>query len=514
MPKKSKTAPLTKDEIKNLTGGDIAKMTPKELEELGKHIAELEKTEAEEWEKIKAAGDEFKMDQLCFKIYQEMPFLGYILSSINRKRVTDFKVIPTAAITPDNVLLYNPYFFGQLNLSQQKFVLFHEVLHKAHSHFPGADEILATRFGRKGLQTEGKFKELSKEDQVVFSRYCQVLNIAMDCSINQLIAKKFEQPENLVTLASTEAMCNPDLKPGDVGYVKLEAEKEFEYYFQKLVKSNNEDIEAPADHVQQMSGIGHEPNPDEDRDRKIYENPEDCPDGDGDGDQKKSPEEYDQEMRNIIRKGYEKQRDFEMSSGIGKGDDDSILDIIPNMEVDIKDRNIWEGLVNKAFGEVLTSDNETTLKRPSRRLKGNPFGSRRICGSKNVVVCCDTSGSIGIDTIELFFGAINRACKKYGVTVDLLLTTERVYGVYEGLKKLNTDNINVSSGGTDLTRAQKWIMENKPHKGKNEHMVVLTDGYTDWIQNTPFTTAAIYTPCHSKLPGVKESAVIEMPDRD
>ena len=150
-----------------------------------------------------------------------------------------------------------------------------------------------------------------------------------------------------------------------------------------------------------------------------------------------------------------------------------------------------------------------TLKRPSRRNDADPWGRKRPIGTKQVVVCLDSSGSISSSMIAKFFGAINRALTKYNVTVDLLLTNVTVYKEIRNLRHLTTKDFEVIDGGTDLTSAQKWVMKNKPNGGKGQTLITLTDGYTPWLENVPFCQSVIYTPQHDKLKGITNWAVID-----
>ena len=76
--------------------------------------------------------NKFRIDVAIAAIYQDYPFLGYVFSSIKRKVAW---YMPTAGISADNIMYYNPRFMASLTPSQQKFVLLHEILHKINYHF-------------------------------------------------------------------------------------------------------------------------------------------------------------------------------------------------------------------------------------------------------------------------------------------------------------------------------------------------------------------------------------------
>ena len=125
----------------------------------------------------------------------------------------------------------------------------------------------------------------------------------------------------------------------------------------------------------------------------------------------------------------------------------------------------------------------------------------------HTVVILDTSGSCH-SVMEKFLGVINRAMKKYKTTIDLLCTTTYVYNVYEKIKHVDMNVIDIESGGTDLTTAQEWVVKNKPNEGKGLNVIVLTDGYTPWLEDMKFTTSAIYTEDYKPLKGVTNYATI------
>ena len=127
--------------------------------------------------------------------------------------------------------------------------------------------------------------------------------------------------------------------------------------------------------------------------------------------------------------------------------------------------------------------------------------------NQHTVVILDTSGSCS-PVIEKFLGVINRAMKKYKTTIDLLCTTTDVYKVYEKLKTVDIDKIDIQCGGTDLTKAQEWVRDNKPNEGKGINVIVFTDGYTNWLEDMKFTTSAIYTKDYYPLKGVTNYATI------
>ena len=477
--------------------------------------------------------ENYHIDWTIKQIYVNMPFLGYLMSSVNRVPSTE---VPTAAMSPDNRLFFNKRFMSSQTLDQAKFILLHEILHKAHFHFGRADAILQSMFGVKNYMVKDeKFKDLSIEDQIRIRQLHSAFNITMDVAINQLCEKKFARPnmealrqeltkEQIEKLNELLAKRKEELKQvkgknakqvqAEIDEIKLviagenkitgwfletleekigkklEPFREFEYYFEELMKSDE------GHSYMDVHTVQFDIDPDA-------------------TDQNGNPVPYDaceEEFKGLVRKASEKQREYEAASGIGADSPNSFQDILPDMNFKVNDQKVWKAVINNTFGEFKSGTMETTLRRPNRRNDEDPFGRRRRCCSKRVVVCLDTSGSVA-NYVPKFFGAINRAIKRYGVTVDLLLTDTSVYGVYENLSRLNPKMKDIKFhdyGGTHLITAQQWIIDNRPKKGADCHLLVLTDGYTDWMSKTPFTQSAIYTECHEKLDGICDFAIMRI----
>jgi predicted metal-dependent peptidase len=408
---------------------------------------------------------------LITKILREVPLMGYVFTKLKRRET---KRIETMGVTPDNELLYNPDFVESLcdDIEAGKYVLFHEWLHLAQEHIPRAEDMTEIKFGMGVLEYLKSGKDPA---------YMTKLNIAMDVAINQLCDSRFKRPElDLIELYHHDTTFAKFCKIEDAS--TIEALQDFEYYF-KLI---------PDDVLDNMGEGEGEGNDHSDHFSKEG----------GNGVNKAKKEE----MRNILRKSAELQREHEVKTGCSP--DKSLFDILPDIcSVNINDRSLWESLATSGFGTRRTNMKETTLRRPSRRNDNNPFGRTRIKAASHNVVIIDTSGSCMQD-IPMFLGVIERACKKYQTTVDLLFTTTEVYSIYKKQRTLKLEDYDVKSGGTDLTTAQKYIMDNY---SRDTSVVVLTDGETPWLEANDgwgYDTKMIYTNYHSKLECIKKFAVL------
>ena len=428
----------------------------------------------------------FQLDKAIALIYKELPFLGYVFTSIKRKARWD---IPTAAISSDNQLFYNPRFMASLSEENRKFVLLHEILHKINHHFIRGDDIMKKRYGmtggeflswRKEVETAShdgdgmKLSEAKKYYKKVhkMNQTLDFMNICEDIAINQTCEQKFGKLPIGVYLDEVNKKHN----------LNLEAMREWEYYFEQL-ENSGKNLGKKINHDIQI-GVGS-------GGVKVDLTPA----------QKK---EFDKLFNNICEQASKIQKKHENK---GNGKNFILSDILPDFSVKVNDTHIWKNLISKNFGFHRINAQETTLKRPSRRDENNPWGRKRRTMNKHTVVIIDTSYSC-MDYIERFLGCINNAMLKYKTTVDLLLTTTVVYKVHEKLRRIDMKDIEIKSGGTDLRKAQDWITENKPNKGAGINVIIITDGETDWKTDIKYSVSAIYTEKHTPLPGVTNSAII------
>ena len=433
--------------------------------------------------------EEFRIDVAIASIYQDYPFLGYVFSSLKRKRAW---YLPTAGISADNILYYNPRFMASLSSDSQKFVLLHEILHKINYHFIRGDEIMKMRYNmttREFIEWQNKIQKETQEDSMSLdaakkylkkkdkiSRLLRFMNVCEDIAINQTCEGKFGRLPIGVFLDDVNKEYSLKMKP----------QMHWEYYFEEMEKGVK-NLSHTVDHDIQIIG------------------------GDGEGGlnvelTENEKKQFDQVFKNVCKKGATIQKQHE-SRQKGNGANYKLSDILPDFNIEIQDKHIWENIINSNFGTHRVTAQESTLKRPNRRDDENPWGRRRKTMNRHTVIILDTSGSCG-SVIDKFLGVINRAMKKYKTTIDLLCTTTYVYNVYEKLKTIDMNVIDIQNGGTDLTTAQNWIIQNKPNEGKGVNVIVLTDGETDWLTNTKFTTSAIYTERYSPLKGVTNYATI------
>jgi predicted metal-dependent peptidase len=400
--------------------------------------------------------EEYDIGHSIAKLYNSCPFLGYIFSSLNR---VEDNSISTICVTDTNVMRYNRRFMASLTLEWSKYVLLHECMHKINEHFKRGNSYALNKFGKPLLT-------VVQEDPDVMRDF----NIAMDISINQLCDAQFERPPFGVHIEKVSEKIG----------IELERSREWEYYYSLLINHNTEDVEN-EDHAEHFESTNDES---EDSDTN----------------------EYEEIFSEIVNRAKEEQREWDDTHNVASGS--SIVDMLPDENVKVKDRKLWKGVIGNAIGHNRIRDKEFTIRKPNRRDDNNPIGRVFKKRTTKCLVVVDTSGSC-MDYLDKFFGIINRAVKRNNLKVDLILCTTNVYKVYNDLSKIVPSDIECQTGGTDLRTAQDYISENYDRGGKGMNCIMITDGYTPWNDKYSYNMSVIYTPYHVKLDGIKHYAIME-----
>jgi len=415
--------------------------------------------------------NKFCFDYLVKDIYKEFPYLGFILANI--KRYPNKNMNHIAEISVKKVLKYNPNKMAQLTFEEAKAVLLHEVLHIANKHFPRARYLFKALFSLN--DPYGSY--MSKADNELVNFLFPLMNITMDCAINQLISKRLKIPDSSITLEYLEKVSGQ----------KLEAEREFEYYFAALSSKNKELLQ---DFLNKNSCL-HE--------------------GQWEVTDEMLPEALE-EFYNLLRKAHLKQREYESARGIGSDSSDSWMPLLPDPSFNVNDRFLWESLIRKSLGTIRGFDQKIALSKPNRRLYDNPFGKKRTKISKHVVIIFDTSSSLHKETLAKFLGIVKKATKRYKTTVEVLLTDTTVYKVYQNVQSFNRNDFEIhENGGTDLREGINWIRENKNFGSYN--VIILTDGETPFYSRNELPKniseiGFIYTEDHEKIEGYNNYAIL------
>lgn len=296
------------------------------------------------------------------------------------------KHLPTMGITVEDstriVLYYNPDFVDKLTDPELRFVITHEIYHVALHH-------VTIRVPEH------------PEDRGLYNK-------AADLAINCLIPQgKFEY----VNRHMPEA---PELKgimPKDFGF---EDKFSMEQYIQLLRNKKDDGQDGSGNTYGSESGKGDgSEKPEEDDGDAQSSKP-----GDKKGKQKSNSFDVhdgwaeSESLREIIRNKIEQLAKDERVWGSMPGDVKAIIMAAQRSKVS------WAKYLRRYLGDLVTTQNERTMKRPNKRF-GYPY-----CGTKRLhvdrkLVAIDTSGSIGDDDLAQFLVEINKLSEI--LPVDLIM---------------------------------------------------------------------------------------------
>ena len=457
-------------------------------------------------------------------IVLDSPLIGDILLNLERE-ITD--KIPTLAVAPTGQggfkMMVNKNFFNSLEKDEhRKAVIFHEIQHIVQKVFR-------------------RFMEQLKNQGTGY-----LVNLAADCSINQY--NKYELPEGCVTLESLQELIN-----SRGSNIVLKEKETSEYYFkalqdevEKREKEIGESGKGCPDCGEDGSGNG-QPQQGQDGDQEgegqgqgqgqdgDQEGQGECPTCGGTGndiekalrdyaekcnsDHESSASEMDNlnpldqaAMDNIIKKAIDKQKQHDLKRGTGSGG--SMLDILPTEKIKLH-KKIWENFINKVIdGECPSNEDfDIVYGKPNRRSAYSVYGKKRQFIDSKLFVIMDTSASVSDRELQVFLSHVNKALKGQELKVTIIHCDWEVEHVDLNVKRISKKKgISVHGrGGTRLTTALDWIEEREGTK-KELDILLFSDGETDW-KETPkkWNVSAVYTPQHSKVPGIDKYAVLDIP---
>ena len=144
----------------------------------------------------------------------------------------------------------------------------------------------------------------------------------------------------------------------------------------------------------------------------------------------------------------------------------------------IASRVPWWQVLEQYF--VGHAQQHSSWSRPNKRYRHVYLPRREPMPSMGtVVIAVDTSGSIGPEELQKYFGHINGLIEQVRPEkVVVLYTSTRVVGVEEYTPNdypVNTPETVPSDGGTDMRAAVQWVCE---HEEDPDVTLILTDGYT------------------------------------
>jgi len=378
---------------------------------------------------------EKSLANVIFDLNTSEQFYGYFLAELNKSFSNDF---PTACVAkfPNSAnveLIIGKKFWEEVDDDEiRKSIVTHELLHVLFNHF---------------------FFNSFLTDKTL-------LNLAADCSINQMInSKLWKVPEPIL----------PSLFPE----LNLNLMEGTEYYYNKF-KEAKDKKEQSGNKGEDSKGEGEKPGNGKGTsgcgnfDTFIDSNYEDW---------HKSWDEITKNMSEGEKELLKKQiassvREAVKETEKSRGTLPAHLKNLIEDTIQIKKPVVsWKDLFKQFVGSCMSSDPFRTRKRPNFRFDDAP--ANRTKQKIRLACCIDESGSVGQDELNQFYNEIHHMYKN-GVKIDILHWDTEVHAVtqYKGEKV----SIRHCAGGTQASSAIDYV---NTHRKDYDLSVVLTDGYIE-----------------------------------
>lgn len=349
---------------------------------------------------------------LSFMVVEDM-FVHEILMMME-KRAT--KGVPTMGVSVEDariILYYNPDFIGRLSDPELRYVLTHEIYHVVLHH--------CTHRMPENPQQKGLW------------------NKAADLAVNSLIPNNPEihMPKNKELRG---------LMPKDF---EFESKLSMEQYIQ-LLRDQEDDGKGQNGGVYGSGDGGDEDEGDEDKDKLG---------GGFDSHDKWKQSEIAKEM---VRSKVQQLASKERAWGNMPADVKALIMAAQKSQVN------WRRYLRHYLGDLVTSQNESTFKRPNRRF-GYPYCGEKRKHTDRKLVAIDTSGSVGDEELAQFLTEVNRLAEIQ--PVDLQLFDARLQGDPISFSKKKAKFNFTGRGGTNFHPVMELA-----EKRKYQSLIMLTDG--------------------------------------
>lgn len=389
-----------------------------------------------------------QMKRARIQLYRNMPFFGYLVQYLD---LIETDQVPTAGITEDTRVFYNPEFIDSLTEEETKGVLAHEVMHKAMDGFK-----------RQGNRDDQKW------------------NVAQDLVINHILVN-----ENGMALPDKGLI--PDSNgtfESEDGSLTVENihEKNFEQVYDNVPKQDAPEggfdihikIDGDGEGEVMEGGAGGG-----DGDIKVTIEQAGDGEGGGDGDQEveggggESGEDIDDiDWDSVVAQAQQ----HAASQGSEPGGIEDLLEVNREGDVDYK------RLISQTISSHVPSD--YTVMSPSKRSRavGEYLPSVKTDEGLEVITVLDTSGSVGDALLERFIGEIKHLVDTFeNVDLTVIQHDADVQSVeeYERARTNQFDEFEIKGrGGTSHVPVFEEVEEEHMDGTGPTIMICLTDGYT------------------------------------
>jgi len=398
---------------------------------------------------------------------RSQPFFGYLVMSLDLKKA-DPKEVPTMGVNPKGTLFFNEEWVNSLSQDQIEGVLCHEVMHCALQHF--------TRNEERNKMLANIAQDIVINDMIVESG----LELPSgDCVPNNHIAQIWE-----AEILDVHKKCNEEVYD------------ELYQYIKKQIAQGNYGKGGSGfgiDNFIRKEGDGG----------RFDEHMRDDKTGNGNGSVDDDNLEQEWQDRFTEAATYAK-----MQGNIPAGIERKLGKILGS-EID------WRGMLYRYITNAIPYD--FTWARPNKRSRAlGTYWPDVLKEKLELVVDCDTSGSIGQDELKMFMSEIVGIVKQFhNVELTVLFSDTKVYGPHKFMNP-NPDEIAdlrpQGGGGTDHCMLYDWLDEHIP---RTKLLINFTDGYTSFPENdhgyhTIWVLAGDY---HSGEENFPFGEVVEIPRR-
>lgn len=395
-----------------------------------------------------------QMKRARIQLYRNMPFFGYLVQYLN---LIESDRVPTAGITEDARVFFNPEFIDGLTEEETKGVLAHEVMHKA---------------------MDGFARQSNRDDQK--------WNVAQDLVINYILVHEngFDLPEEGLIPDN-----NGDFK-SEQGEMSIEdiGDKNFEQVYDLIPKSEMPDDGGFDIHIkvkegdgdgegEGQQGQGGELSDGDEIEVEVSMGDGDDEMGQGDQDVQGAGGEDGDDFDNVDWESVVAQaQEHAASQGSEPGGLEDLLDVNREGDVDYK------RLISQTISSHVPSD--YTVMRPSKRSRavGSYLPSVTTDEGLEVIVTLDTSGSVHDALLERFVGEIKHLVDTFeNVTLTVMQHDAAVQQVdeYDRARSSEFDQFEVKGrGGTSHVPVFEEIGDEHMDGSGPTIVICLTDGYT------------------------------------
>lgn len=363
------------------------------------------------------------IEKVCVQLLLREPFYGHFLMGIPKAFDT---TVPTAAVAPFQrqmvKLIVNPDFWETLSEEHRYGLIKHEVLHIVLRHLTTLKSYANRR----------------------------VFNIAADLVVNQYIERQ-QLPNGAITLDF--------FKPLQLTHrLFLEAEKGVGYYYEKLMSllqngtdcsTGNEDSDAVFRALDAwMQGDGEAT-----AKHRFWD--------EFAGLDSSETRVMEQFVKNATKQAL--QRVQHKNRGHLPGH------LLEELQAAVADAPLvnWRRVLRLFAGSSNSTFLKSTIRRPSKRYGTVP--GIRLNRRHNLVLALDTSGSVSIDELGLFFNEIRHIWRQ-GARITVVECDKHIHRTYP--YKGEMPEVVTGRGGTQFDAPIIWANEQKP-----DALIYFTDGH-------------------------------------